>query len=215
MNGIKFRKIAYHIFTKVYHYLVISALFGLSILAGLGFFTLIPALVTSFYIIKRLRREIYKQKVKIFSLYKKNIIINLKKYWLASLTSTLLVFFVSFDILYFNLGIYAIFTYLFYVFIILDFFILTAISLGSYLLACGYKLGIRDLVKNIVSIIIVNFIDILFLSVASVALALILENISAILIIILVPSIYIDFASFIYQKILDKKSITYYLFNLK
>lgn len=215
MNGIKFRKIAYHIFTKVYHYLVISDLFGLSILAGLGFFTLIPALVTSFDIIKRLRKEKYKQKVKIFSLYKKNIIINLKKYWLASLTSTLLVFFVSFDILYFNLGISAIFTYLFYVFIILDFFILTAISLGSYLLACGYKLGIRDLVKNIVSIIIVNFIDILFLSVASVALALILENISAILIIILVPSIYIDFASFIYQKILDKKSITYYLFNLK
>ena len=73
----------------------------------------------------------------------------------------------------------------------------------------------RDVAQNSISLIIVNIVDVLFLDAIVALVAIVIYKISDILLIILFPGIFIDLSYYIFNKMLDKKSISYLLFNIK
>lgn len=79
-----------------------------------------------------------------------------------------------------------------------------------------YKdLSIKEIFQNSLSLVIVNIIDILLLNVLLVALIMIFYKISPVLLAILLPGLMLSISFSLYEKILDRKSITYLLFNIK
>uniref|UniRef100_UPI003736B2CC hypothetical protein n=2 Tax=Anaerococcus TaxID=165779 RepID=UPI003736B2CC len=63
--------------------------------------------------------------------------------------------------------------------------------------------------------IIVNIVDVLFLDAIVALVAIVIYKISDILLIILFPGIFIELSYYVFNKMLEKKSLTYLLFNIK
>lgn len=218
MNGLKrlrLKDLASYAFMKVYYWMYISILFLGSTIIGLGVFSIVPSLMASFIVARSLASEKHKVKVKVFRLYKESFITYFKKYWLASLGATLLIFIISFDILYFSTGVIMAFNLLFIIFIILGFLFVNLIIIASYLRVAYENLELKNLFKNALAMEIVNMVDVLFMTVSSVGFFMILSKISGILLVIILPGIFINLSRKIVERILEKNSISYYIFNIK
>lgn len=77
------------------------------------------------------------------------------------------------------------------------------------------EMTFRDVAQNSISLIIVNIVDVLFLDAIVALVAIVIYKISDILLIILFPGIFIELSYYVFNKMLEKKSLTYLLFNIK
>lgn len=210
----KFRNIISMIFEKIYYFLTYSIIFAVSIVMGLGFLTFAGGHVLLFDLVKKVDGERYKEKVKVFNFFKENIIIYVLKYLKISLLYLSLILILAIDLFYFSTSINPLFTGMFYLNIILAFVIINAMGISFFIMANYRDMGFREVIKNSISLVVVNIIDFLVLNAFLVAIAMILYKISSLLLVLLLPGIAIDLSYKFYKKILAKKSITYLLFNL-
>lgn len=212
--NIKFRNIISMIFEKIYYFLTYSIIFAVSMVMGLGFLTFAGGHVLLFDLIKKVDSERYKEKVKAFKFFKENIITYALKYLKISLLYVSLILILAIDLFYFSTSINPLFTGMFYLNIILAFVIVNAMGISFFIMANYRDMGFREVIKNSISLVVVNIIDFLVLNAFLVAIAMILYKISSLLLVLLLPGIAIDLSYKFYKKILAKKSITYLLFNL-
>lgn len=210
----KFRNIISMIFEKIYYFLTYSIIFAVSIVMGLGFLTFAGGHVLLFDLVKKVDGERYKEKVKVFNFFKENIIIYVLKYLKISLLYLSLILILAIDLFYFSTSINPLFTGMFYLNIILAFVIINAMGISFFIMANYRDMSFREVIKNSISLVVVNVIDFLVLNAFLVAIAMILYKISSLLLVLLLPGIAIDLSYKFYKKILAKKSITYLLFNL-
>ncbi|BFL71624.1 hypothetical protein [Anaerococcus nagyae] len=211
----KFKNLAHIVFEKIYYYLIMSLMYVVSIIAGLVFLTFGGSHVLLYKLNDKLSHERYKEKIKVFKFFKKNFISFTKKYIKVSILYVSLILILAVDIFYFSTSISPIFTALFYLILILSFIIINAIELSFLLMAKYSEMTFRDVAQNSISLIIVNIVDVLFLDAIVALVAIVIYKISDILLIILFPGIFIDLSYYIFNKMLDKKSISYLLFNIK
>ena len=214
MEG-KFRNIAKLTFEKLYYYLVMSLIYLVSMLAGLVFLTFGGSHVLLYKLNDKLSRERYKEKIKIFKFFKENFISFTKKYIKISLLYISLILVLFLDIFYFSTSISPIYTALFYIVLIIGFVIVNAMYLSFLLMAKYPQLSFKNVAQNSIALVVVNIVDILFLDVLLALIALLFYKVSAILLVILLPGIFIKLSYYIFTRILDKKSLSYLLFNIK
>ncbi len=210
----KFRNTISMIFEKIYYFLTYSIIFVVSMVMGLGFLTFAGGHVLLFDLVKKVDSERYKEKVKVFNFFKENIIIYVLKYLKISLLYVSLILILSIDLFYFSTSINPLFTGMFYLNIILAFVIINAMGISFFIMANYRDMGFREVIKNSISLVVVNIIDFLVLNAFLVAIAMILSKISSLLLVLLLPGIAIELSYKFYKRILAKKSISYLLFNL-
>lgn len=186
----------------------------ISLVIGLFLFSHIASLKTSYQIIDQMYHASYREKVKIFRTYVKNFKSNFKNTYLFSLATSALMFVGIVDIIYFSMIDTPVHTAAFYIGIILYFIYIHTILLSSFL-DNGYDLSKKDLIKNSVSIIIVNIVDFLLMTIILAIIGYFLYKFAFILILILFPGILLEFTYFYYSKILSKRSITNLIFNVE
>lgn len=213
MEG-KFRNIAKLTFEKLYYYLVMSLIYLVSMLAGLVFLTFGGGHVLLYKLNDKLSRERYKEKIKILKFFKENFIVFTKKYLKISLLYISLILVLALDIFYFSTSINPIYTALFYLMLIIGFVIVNAMYLSFLLMAKYPQLSFKNVAQNSIALVVVNIVDILFLDVLLALIALLFYKVSAILLVILLPGIFIKLSYYIFTRILDKKSLSYLLFNI-
>lgn len=201
-------------FEKLYYYLAISVVFDLSFLCGLGIFSFATSHIVAFNIYNKLANERYKEKVKIFKILKENLLSNLKENYKMSLIYILLLIIISLDIFYFSAVNGTLYKTLFYIFIILIFVILNAMIMSFFIKIMYPSLNLKENIQNSISLIVVNIVDILLLDILIGITTYFLNKISFILLILVFPGIYIELTYYVYKKILEKKSISYLLFNI-
>ncbi len=211
----KFKNLAHIVFEKIYYYLIMSLMYVVSIIAGLVFLTFGGSHVLLYKLNDKLSHERYKEKIKVFKFFKENFISFTKKYIKVSILYVSLILILAVDIFYFSTSISPIFTALFYLILILSFIIINAIELSFLLMAKYSEMTFRDVAQNSISLIIVNIVDVLFLDAIVVLVAIVIYKISDILLIILFPGIFIELSYYVFNKMLEKKSLTYLLFNIK
>ncbi len=209
-----FREKAGELFFKIYSYLTLSLLFFLFTLLGLGIFGLLPALKTSYQVLGKLQDQRQRERIKLFSTFKTSYFENLKAHYLESLVQVLLIFLLAFDIFYFSTGVVPVFKVFFYIFIILAFLDINQFILTTYLLTWFGKRERGELLRNSISLIMVNLLDILFLDLVAFSIGYFLAKISTLLLLILLPGIFFDLSAFIFKKMIGKTSLSYRLFNL-
>jgi hypothetical protein len=164
---------------------------------------------------EKIDRERYKEKIKIFKFFKENIINYSLKYLKISLLYVSLILILAVDLFYFSTSINPLFTGLFYLNIIMAFVIVNSMTLSFYLMAIYPEMKFAEIAKNAIALVIVNIIDILVLNAFLAAIAMIFYKISDLLIFILLPGIFIDLSYYIFNKMLNKRSLTYLLFSIK
>lgn len=201
-------------FEKLYYYLAISVVFDLSFLCGLGIFSFATSHIVAFNIYNKLANERYKEKVKIFKILKENLLSNLKENYKMSLIYILLLIIISLDIFYFSAANGTLYKTLFYIFIILIFVVLNAMIMSFFIKIMYPSLNLKENIQNSISLIVVNIVDILLLDILIGITTYFLNKISFILLILVFPGIYIELTYYVYKKILEKKSISYLLFNI-
>lgn len=211
----KFRNIINKAFEKIYYYLSYSLIYIVSLVMGLGFLTFAGANVMLFDLHEKIDRERYKEKIKIFKFFKENIINYSLKYLKISLLYVSLILILAVDLFYFSTSINPLFTGLFYLNIIMAFVIVNSMTLSFYLMAIYPEMKFAEIAKNAIALVIVNIIDILVLNAFLAAIAMIFYKISDLLIFILLPGIFIDLSYYIFNKMLNKRSLTYLLFSIK
>lgn len=211
----KFRNIISKAFEKIYYYLSYSLIYIVSLVMGLGFLTFAGANVMLFDLHEKIDRERYKEKIKIFKFFKENIINYSLKYLKISLLYVSLILILAVDLFYFSTSINPLFTGLFYLNIIMAFVIVNSMTLSFYLMAIYPEMKFAEIAKNAIALVIVNIIDILVLNAFLAAIAMIFYKISDLLIFILLPGIFIDLSYYIFNKMLNKRSLTYLLFSIK
>lgn len=200
---------------KIYYYLSISLMFLLSLIMGLGFLSFAGAHVFLYHLADVLSKERYKEKVKIFKVFKENVLSYMLKYVKVSLLYISVILLLGVDLFYFSAIKNNFYQSLFYINLILAFVIINAMILSFFLMAKYKDLSIKEIFQNSLSLVIVNIIDILLLNVLLVALIMIFYKISPVLLAILLPGLMLSISFTLYEKILDRKSITYLLFNIK
>lgn len=210
----RFRNIIHVIFDKIYYYLAISAVFMLTFIAGLGIFGFIPAHKISFKIYDRLYHERYKEKVKVFRIFKNQLGESLKENFKISLVYSALLLVLAVDILYFSTSISPIHTGLFYLFLILSFWLINSLLMSLYIDSTHEGLTFKENIQNSLALTIVNIVDILLMDIILGLVFFALYKMSFILIILLFPGIFIEIYYYFFTRILAKKSLTYLLFNL-
>ena len=211
----KFRNLIKEIFEKVYFYMSYSIIFIISMVMGLVFLSFAGTNVMLFDLNDKVSGERYKEKIKVFKFFKENIINYLLKYLKISLLYVSLILILAVDLFYFSTSINPLFTGLFYLNIIMAFVIVNSMTLSFYLMAKYPDLKFVQIAKNSIALVIVNIIDILVLNAFIVAIAMIFYKISDLLIFILLPGIFIDLSYYIFNKMLNKRSLTYLLFSIK
>ncbi|WP_394019257.1 hypothetical protein [Anaerococcus cruorum] len=211
----KFRNRISMIFEKIYYFLTYSIIFAVSMVMGLGFLTFAGGHVMMFDLVKKIDGERYKEKIKVFKFFKENIITYALKYLKISLLYVSLILILAIDLFYFSTSINPLFTGMFYLNIILAFVLINTMGISFYIMANYREMGFREVIKNSVSLVVVNTIDFLVLNAFVVAIAIILYKISSLLLVLLLPGITIELSYRFYKKIIAKESITYLLFNLK
>jgi len=164
---------------------------------------------------EKIDRERYKEKIKIFKFFKENIINYSLKYLKISLLYVSLILILAVDLFYFSTSINPLFTGLFYLNIIMAFVIVNSMTLSFYLMAIYPEMKFAEIAKNAIALVIVNIIDILVLNAFLAAIAMIFYKISDLPIFILLPGIFIDLSYYIFNKMLNKRSLTYLLFSIK
>ena len=210
----KYRNIISKIFEKIYYYLSYSLIYVFSLVIGLVFLTFAGASVMAFDLHEKIDHERYKEKVKIFKFFKDNIISNSLIYLKVSLLYTSLILILAVDLFYFSTSINPLFTAMFYLNIIMAFVIVNSMALSFYLMAKFKEMTYKEIAKNAISLVVVHMVDILVLNVFLIVIAYLLSKISGILLILILPGIAISLSYRFYAKMLDKKSLTYLLFNL-
>lgn len=200
---------------KIYYYLSISLMFLLSLIMGLGFLSFAGTHVFLYHLADVLSKERYKEKVKIFKVFKENVLSYMLKYVKVSLLYISVILLLGVDLFYFSAIKNNFYQSLFYINLILAFVIINAMILSFFLMAKYKDLSIKEIFQNSLSLVIVNIIDILLLNVLLVALIMIFYKISPVLLAILLPGLMLSISFTLYEKILDRKSITYLLFNIK
>lgn len=200
---------------KIYYYLSISLMFLLSLIMGLGFLSFAGTHVFLYHLADVLSKERYKEKVKIFKVFKENVLSYMLKYVKVSLLYISVILLLGVDLFYFSAIKNNFYQSLFYINLILAFVIINAMILSFFLMAKYKDLTIKEIFQNSLSLVIVNIIDILLLNVLLVALIMIFYKISPVLLAILLPGLMLSISFSLYEKILDRKSITYLLFNIK
>ena len=200
---------------KIYYYLSISLMFLLSLIMGLGFLSFAGTHVVLYHLADVLSKERYKEKVKIFKVFKENVLSYMLKYVKVSLLYISVILLLGVDLFYFSAIKNNFYQSLFYINLILAFVIINAMILSFFLMAKYKDLTIKEIFQNSLSLVIVNIIDILLLNVLLVALIMIFYKISPVLLAILLPGLMLSISFSLYEKILDRKSITYLLFNIK
>lgn len=211
----KFRNLIKEIFEKVYFYMSYSIIFIISMVMGLVFLSFAGTNVMLFDLNDKVSGERYKEKIKVFKFFKENIINYLLKYLKISLLYVSVIFILAVDIFYFSTSINPLFTGLFYLNIIMAFVIVNSMTLSFYLMAIYPEMKFAEIAKNAIALVIVNIIDILVLNAFLAAIAMIFYKISDLLIFILLPGIFIDLSYYIFNKMLNKRSLTYLLFSIK
>lgn len=210
----KFRNRISMIFEKIYYFLTYSIMFVVSMVMGLGFLTFAGGHVMMFDLVKKIDGERYKEKIKVFKYFKENIITYALKYLKISLLYVSLILILGVDLFYFSTSINPLFTGMFYLNIILAFVLINTMGISFYIMANYRDMGFREVIKNSVSLVVVNTIDFLVLNAFVVAIAIILYKISSLLLVLLLPGITIELSYRFYKKIIAKESITHLLFNL-
>ncbi|WP_073997083.1 hypothetical protein [Anaerococcus urinomassiliensis] len=210
----KYRNIISKIFEKTYYYLSYSLIYVFSLVIGLVFLTFAGASVMVFDLHEKIDHERYKEKVKIFKFFKDNIISNSLKYLKVSLLYTSLILILAVDLFYFSTSINPLFTAMFYINIIMTFILINSMALSFYLMEKYPEIKFKEIAKNAISLTIVHMVDILVLNVFLIVIAYLLSRVSGILLILILPGIAINLSYKFYVKMLDKKSITYLIFNL-
>lgn len=200
---------------KIYYYLSMSLMFLLSLIMGLGFLSFAGTHVFLYHLADVLSKERYKEKVKIFKVFKENVLSYMLKYVKVSLLYISVILLLGVDLFYFSAIKNNFYQSLFYINLILAFVIINAMILSFFLMAKYKDLTIKEIFQNSLSLVIVNIIDILLLNVLLVALIMIFYKISPVLLAILLPGLMLSISFSLYEKILDRKSITYLLFNIK
>lgn len=200
---------------KIYYYLSISLMFLLSLIMGLGFLSFAGTHVFLYHLADVLSKERYKEKVKIFKVFKENVLSYMLKYVKVSLLYISVILLLGVDLFYFSAIKNNFYQSLFYINLILAFVIINAMILSFFLMAKYKDLSIKEIFQNSLSLVIVNIIDIILLNVLLVALIMIFYKISPVLLAILLPGLMLSISFSLYEKILDRKSITYLLFNIK
>lgn len=200
---------------KIYYYLSMSLMFLLSLIMGLGFLSFAGTHVFLYHLADVLSKERYKEKVKIFKVFKENVLSYMLKYVKVSLLYISVILLLGVDLFYFSAIKNNFYQSLFYINLILAFVIINAMILSFFLMAKYKDLTIKEIFQNSLSLVIVNIIDILLLNVLLVALIMIFYKISPVLLAILLPGLMLSISFTLYEKILDRKSITYLLFNIK
>lgn len=211
----KFRNLIKEIFEKVYFYMSYSIIFIISMVMGLVFLSFAGTNVMLFDLNDKVSGERYKEKIKVFKFFKENIINYLLKYLKISLLYVSVIFILAVDIFYFSTSITPLFTGMFYLNIIMAFVIVNSMTLSFYLMAIYPEMKFAEIAKNAIALVIVNIIDILVLNAFLAAIAMIFYKISDLLIFILLPGIFIDLSYYIFNKMLNKRSLTYLLFSIK
>lgn len=211
----KFRNIISKAFEKIYYYLSYSLIYIVSLVMGLGFLTFAGANVMLFDLHEKIEHERYKEKIRIFKFFKENIINYCLKYLKISILYMTLILILAVDIFYFSTSISPLFTAMFYLNIIMTFVLVNAMAISFYLMAKYPEMKFKEVAKNSISLTIVHLVDVLVLNVFLIVVAYLLSKISGILLILILPGIAISLSYRFYAKMLDKKSLTYLLFNIK
>ena len=211
----KLRNVISMIFEKIYYFLTYSIVFVVTMVMGLGFLTFAGGHVMLFDLVKKIDGERYKEKIKVFKFFKENIISYALKYIKISLLYVSLILILAIDLFYFSTSINPLFTGMFYLNIILAFVLINTMGISFYIMANYKEMKFKELIRNSISLVVVNTIDFLVLNAFLVAITLILYKISSLLLILLLPGIAIELSYRFYKKIIGKESITHLLFNLK
>ena len=199
---------------RLYYFMATSIMHLLSLVLGLIFFSHIGSLKTSYQVIDKMYQATYREKVKIFKTYVENFKVNFKTTYLRSLATTAIMFIGLVDLIYFYMIDTPIHTGAFYIGIILYFIYIHSLFLSSFL-DTKYDLTKKELIKNSVSIIIVNIVDFLLMTIILAIIGYLLYKFAFILILLLFPGILLEFTYFYYNKILSKRSITNMIFNVE
>lgn len=211
----KFRNIISMIFEKIYYFLTYSIIFVVTMVMGLGFLTFAGGHVMLFDLVKKIDGERYKEKIKVFKFFKENIISYSLKYIKISLLYVSLILILAIDIFYFSTSINPLFTGMFYLNTIFAFVLINTMGISFYIMANYKEMRFKEVIRNSISLVIVNTIDFLVLNAFLAAIAIILYKISSLLLVLLLPGIAIELSYRFYKKIIGKESITHLLFNLK
>lgn len=211
----KFRNVISMIFEKVYYFLTYSIVFVVTMVMGLGFLTFAGGHVMLFDLVKKIDGERHKEKIKVFKFFKENIISYALKYIKISLLYVSLILILAIDLFYFSTSINPLFTGMFYLNIILAFVLINTMGISFYIMANYKEMKFKEVIRNSISLVVVNTIDFLVLNAFLAAITLILYKISSLLLILLLPGIAIELSYRFYKKIIGKESITNLLFNLK
>lgn len=211
----KLRNVISVIFEKIYYFLTYSIVFVVTMVMGLGFLTFAGGHVMLFDLVKKIDGERYKEKIKVFKFFKENIISYALKYIKISLLYVSLILILAIDLFYFSTSINPLFTGMFYLNIILAFVLINTMGISFYIMANYKEMRFKEVVRNSISLVVVNTIDFLVLNAFLAAITLILYKISSLLLILLLPGIAIELSYRFYKKIIGKESITHLLFNLK
>lgn len=210
----KIRDIASLVFEKIYYLLTYSVIYVIALLMGLGFLTFAGGNILVYKLDSLLNAERYKEKIKIFKFFKENIITYTRKYIKISLLYVSLLVIIAVDIFYFSTSINAVFNALFYLMIILAFIIINSMAISFYLISQYDQITFLAIAKNSISLVVVNIIDIILLNILLVLGGFLLNKISPILLLIILPGLFINLSAYFYKKMLEKKSLTYLLFSL-
>ena len=186
---------------KIYYYLSISLMFLLSLIMGLGFLSFAGTHVVLYHLADVLSKERYKEKVKIFKVFKENVLSYMLKYVKVSLLYISVILLLGVDLFYFSAIKNNFYQSLFYINLILAFVIINAMILSFFLMAKYKDLTIKEIFQNSLSLVIVNIIDILLLNVLLVALIMIFYKISPVLLAILLPGLMLSISFSLYEKI--------------
>mgnify|MGYP007086020067 FL=1 len=211
----KLRNVISMIFEKIYYFLTYSIVFVVTMVMGLGFLTFAGGHVMLFDLVKKIDGERYKEKIKVFKFFKENIISYALKYIKISLLYVSLILILAIDLFYFSTSINPLFTGMFYLNIILAFVLINTMCISFYIMANYKEMKFKEVIRNSISLVVVNTIDFLVLNAFIAAITLILYKISSLLLILLLPGIAIELSYRFYKKIIGKESITHLLFNLK
>lgn len=199
---------------RLYYFMAISIMHLISLVIGLFFLSHIGSLETSYQVIDKMYQATYREKVRIFKTYLSNFKVNFKRTYLRSIGTTALIFIGFVDLIYFYMIDTPIHTGAFYIGIILYFIYIHTLLLSSFL-DTKYELSKKELIKNSVSIIIVNIVDFLLMTIVIGIIGYALYKFAFILILILFPGIVLEFTYYYYKNILAKRSITNMIFNVE
>ncbi|MFO3717465.1 hypothetical protein AB9Q04_03735 [Anaerococcus sp. ENR1011] len=215
MMDTKLRNVISVIFEKIYYFLTYSIVFVVTMVMGLGFLTFAGGHVMFFDLVKKIDGERYKEKIKVFKFFKENIISYSLKYIKISLLYVSLILILAIDLFYFSTSINPLFTGMFYLNIIFAFVLINTMGISFYIMANYKEMRFKEVIRNSISLVVVNTIDFLVLNAFLAAIAIILYKISSLLLVLLLPGIAIELSYRFYKKIIGKESITHLLFNLK